>query len=279
VKARLRGSKAITDQLLSSPHNQTACVATIQRWPAAPVKSAAVGESSPSTLRDHIFIEGGYIASHESDAPLSRIDFTPKFLDRTGFRAVRRAFSTILTTSPALADWVLADGGDLAGGGIISPALEKELFRGLDARLRPRCDNLRHGLNADLGSAPEDRAENIRRVSEVAKLMADAGMVVITSFISPDCADRARARAIALQAGAEFVEIFVDAPLAVCEQRDPKGLYQKARAGKLKGFTGIDAPYEPPEDSEIVVRTHEETVAESVDRILALLLPRVRLSQ
>ena len=139
-------------------------------------------------------------------------------------------------------------------------------------------DNLRHGLNANLGFAPEERAENIRRVSEVAKLMADAGTVVITSFISPYRADRTRARAIALQAGAEFVEIFVDAPLAVCEQRDPKGLYEKARAGKLKGFTGIDAPYEPPEDPEIVIRTDVQTRAECVDQILAVLLPRLRLA-
>ena len=139
-------------------------------------------------------------------------------------------------------------------------------------------DNVRHGLNADLGFTPSDRAENIRRVSEVAKLMADAGTVVITSFISPYRADRARARAIVLQAGAEFVEIFVDAPLAVCESRDPKGLYQKARAGEIKGFTGIDAPYESPDDPEIIVRTHEQTAAESVDQILAELLPRLRLS-
>ena len=140
-------------------------------------------------------------------------------------------------------------------------------------------DNLRHGLNANLGFAPEDRAENIRRVGEVAKLMADAGTVVITSFISPYRADRTRARAIALQAGAEFVEVFVDAPLAVCEKRDPKGLYQKARAGTLKGFTGIDAPYESPEDPEIAARTHEQTPEESVAQILAELLPRLRLRE
>jgi adenylylsulfate kinase-like enzyme len=108
--------------------------------------------------------------------------------------------------------------------------------------------------------------------------MADAGTVVITSFISPYRVDRARARATALQAGAEFVEIFVDAPLSVCEERDPKGLYKKARAGVLKGFTGIDAPYEPPDDPEIVVRSHEQTAAESVDQILAALLPRLRLN-
>jgi bifunctional enzyme CysN/CysC len=164
-----------------------------------------------------------------------------------------------------------------AGKSTIARALEKELFQLSMHTYVLDGDNLRHGLNANLGFAPEDRAENIRRVSEVAKLMADAGTVVITSFISPYRNDRARARAIALQAGAEFVEIFVDAPLAVCEQRDPKGLYQKARAGDLKGFTGIDAPYEPPEDPEITVRTDQQSPAESVDAILLELLPRLRL--
>ncbi|MEY2489228.1 MAG: adenylylsulfate kinase [Verrucomicrobiota bacterium] len=138
-------------------------------------------------------------------------------------------------------------------------------------------DNLRHGLNSNLGFAPEDRAENIRRVSEVANLMADAGTVVITSFISPYRIDRRLARQIALQAGAVFVEIFVNAPLAVCEERDPKGLYEKARSGLLKGFTGIDAPYEPPEDPEIVVQTDEQSPEESVVQILDDLLPRLRL--
>lgn len=164
-----------------------------------------------------------------------------------------------------------------AGKSTIARSLETELFRRAMHTYILDGDNLRHGLNANLGFAPEDRAENIRRVSEVAKLMADAGTVVITSFISPYRADRARARAIALQASAEFIEVFVDAPLAICEQRDPKGLYQKARAGELKGFTGIDAPYEAPEDPEIVVRTDEQSPAESVDTILAELLPRLRL--
>jgi bifunctional enzyme CysN/CysC len=165
-----------------------------------------------------------------------------------------------------------------AGKSTIARALENELFRLSMHTYVLDGDNLRHGLNANLGFAPEDRAENIRRVSEVAKLMADAGTVVITSFISPYRADRARARAIALQAGADFVEIFVDAPLAICEQRDPKGLYRKARAGKLKGFTGIDAPYEPPEDPEIVVHTDEQAADDCVAQILAELIPRLRLS-
>jgi bifunctional enzyme CysN/CysC len=164
-----------------------------------------------------------------------------------------------------------------AGKSTIARALEKELFQLSMHTYVLDGDNLRHGLNANLGFAPEDRAENIRRVSEVAKLMADAGTVVITSFISPYRNDRARARAIALQAGAEFVEIFVDAPLSVCEQRDPKGLYQKARSGELKGFTGIDAPYEPPKDPEIAVRTDQQSPAESVAQILTELVPRLRL--
>jgi bifunctional enzyme CysN/CysC len=164
-----------------------------------------------------------------------------------------------------------------AGKSTIAHTLEKELFQRSMHTYVLDGDNLRHGLNSNLGFAPEDRAENIRRVGEVAKLMADAGTVVITSFISPYRVDRRLAREIALQAGAEFVEVFVKAPLAVCEERDPKGLYQKARSGLLKGFTGIDAPYEPPEDPEIVVQTDKQSPQESVGQILEDLLPRLRL--
>ena len=139
-------------------------------------------------------------------------------------------------------------------------------------------DNIRHGLNSNLGFSPEDRVENIRRVSEVAKLMADAGAVAITAFISPYRLDRRRAREIALEAKADFIEIFVDAPLGVCEKRDPKQLYKKARAGQIRDFTGIDAPYEAPEDPEIVVRTSEQSPAESVGAILEQLLPRLRMT-
>jgi bifunctional enzyme CysN/CysC len=107
-------------------------------------------------------------------------------------------------------------------------------------------DNLRHGLNADLGFSAADRAENVRRVGEVARLMADAGLVVLAPVISPYRADRDRVRAAHDAAGLRFVEVFVDTPLELCEQRDPKGLYAKARAGELTGMTGIDDPYEPP---------------------------------
>jgi bifunctional enzyme CysN/CysC len=377
------GTLRVGDQLLFSPHHKTARVATIERWPTTSTESASAGESIGLTLRDHIFIERGHVASHEVDSPIesnrvyAKVFWIGREPSRVGARyrlklvtqnvecevvAVGNVIDAAMLDAgptgraelhanevgevtlqtrarlvldnydriPAMGRFILADASDLVGGGIISGARytastavksdnifwseseitaerralrnqhrgavvwltglsgagKSTIARGLEAELFQLSmhtyvldgDNLRHGLNANLGFAPEDRAENIRRVGEVAKLMADAGTVVITSFISPYRADRARARSIALQAGAEFVEIFVDAPLEICEQRDPKGLYQKARAGKLKGFTGIDAPYEPPEDPEIAVRTDMQSAEESVAQILAELLPRLRLS-
>jgi bifunctional enzyme CysN/CysC len=163
-----------------------------------------------------------------------------------------------------------------AGKSTIARALESELFdRGMHTYVLDG-DNIRHGLNSNLGFSPEDRVENIRRVSEIAKLMADSGTVVITAFISPYRVDRRRAREIALEGSADFIEVHVDAPLSVCESRDPKQLYRKARAGEIRDFTGIDAPYEAPEDAEIVVHTDSQTVAGSVDTILAELVPRLR---
>lgn len=377
------GTLRVGDLLLFSPRHKTARVASIERWPDASVESAVAGESIGITLRDHIFIERGHIASHEMDAPIetNRVRAKVFWMGTEPLRAGARSRLKLVTQNvecevvsignvvdvatlgaaptdgtelhanevgevtlqtraplvldnhervPALGRFVLTDANNLLGGGVISDAfytqskavksdnifwseseitaerrarrnqhrgaviwltglsgagkstiaraLEKELFALSMHTYVLDGDNLRHGLNANLGFAPDDRVENIRRVSEVAKLMADAGIIVVTSFISPYRADRARARAIAMQAGAEFVEIFVDAPLAVCEERDPKGLYKKARAGELKGFTGIDAPYEPPVDPEITVLTDRQTPAESVDLILAELIPRVRLA-
>ena len=122
-------------------------------------------------------------------------------------------------------------------------------------------DNIRHGLNRDLGFTTADRVENIRRVAEVAKLMADAGLIVLVSFISPFRSERLLARE--LMDNGEFIEIFIDTPLAVCEERDPKGLYKKARAGEIKNFTGIDSEYEAPVESELRVDTtlHAPAVA------------------
>ena len=133
-------------------------------------------------------------------------------------------------------------------------------------------DNVRHGLCADLGFSPEDRIENIRRVGQVAKLMNDAGVLVLTAFISPYREDRARVRAL-LPPG-EFLEVFVDCPLEICEQRDPKGLYRKARAGAIPDFTGISAPYEAPTAPELRVATGTQPLADSVRELLAALVAR-----
>jgi adenylyl-sulfate kinase len=153
-----------------------------------------------------------------------------------------------------------------AGKSTIATELERELFAmGLHTYILDG-DNIRHGLSANLGFSPEDRTENIRRVGEVARLLMDAGVLVVTAFISPYRDDRRLARALVDEG--DFVEIYVNAPLAVCEQRDPKGLYKKARAGQIQHFTGISAPYEPPENPEIIVHTDQQSVAESVAQII-----------
>lgn len=130
-------------------------------------------------------------------------------------------------------------------------------------------DHLRHGLNRDLGFSEADRDENIRRAAEVARLFVDAGIIVIAAFISPLRRQREAARA--LFAPGEFLEVFVDAPLAVVEARDPKGLYQKARSGQLPGFTGVSAPYEPPLAAELTLPTHEWPLERCVAQLLAVL--------
>jgi len=130
-------------------------------------------------------------------------------------------------------------------------------------------DNVRHGLNSDLGFAPEDRVENIRRIGEVARLFADAGALVVSAFISPYRKDRDRVRA--LMGPGEFIEVFVDTPLEVCEARDPKGLYKKARSGEMSGLTGLDAPYEPPDEPEIHLKTVNLSVDEAADRVISYL--------
>jgi len=130
-------------------------------------------------------------------------------------------------------------------------------------------DNVRHGLCRDLGFSDDDRKENIRRVGEVANLMADAGLIVLAAFISPFRADREIVRDISPKD--QFVEVFVDAPLTVCCKRDPKGLYAKAIKGEIKQFTGIDSPYEPPINPEITLEAGELSVAESVNKLLAYL--------
>lgn len=129
-------------------------------------------------------------------------------------------------------------------------------------------DNVRHGINKDLGFSLADRQENIRRIGEIARLFVDAGVITLASFISPLRSDREALRALL---GEDFVEIFVDCSLAICEERDPKGLYQLARQGKIPEFTGISSPYERPENPDILLQTHLETLDESVHKVLEYL--------
>lgn len=162
-----------------------------------------------------------------------------------------------------------------SGKSTIARALERELFgRGMQVFVL-EGDNLRHGLNRNLGFSPEDRSENIRRAAEVAKLLADAGVIVIAAFISPYRADRAAAREIARTGGHPFIEVFVNAPLEVCEARDPKHLYQKARAGQIQDFTGISAPYEPPDAPELELRTDRLAPEQCVARAVEVLVKEV----
>uniref|UniRef100_A0A8C5I1R8 Bifunctional 3'-phosphoadenosine 5'-phosphosulfate synthase 2-like n=1 Tax=Gouania willdenowi TaxID=441366 RepID=A0A8C5I1R8_GOUWI len=162
-----------------------------------------------------------------------------------------------------------------AGKTTISFALEEYLMSHAIPSYSLDGDNIRHGLNKNLGFSSEDREENIRRVAEVAKLFADAGLVCVTSFISPFAKDREKAKKIHESSGLQFFEVFVDASLEVCESRDVKGLYKKARAGEIKGFTGIDSDYECPNKPDLVLETGELTVNECLQQVLKLLIKQV----
>jgi len=157
-----------------------------------------------------------------------------------------------------------------SGKSTLAVNLEEALYeRGLHTYILDG-DNIRHGLNKNLGFSPEDRAENIRRIAEVAKLFCDAGIINLTAFISPYRQDRKQARQ--LIGNSDFIEVFVDCPVEVCEQRDPKGAYKKARTGIIKEFTGVSAPYEPPENPEIHLHTDKISVKEGVEVILDYLI-------
>jgi adenylylsulfate kinase len=156
-----------------------------------------------------------------------------------------------------------------SGKSTIAGALEQILTRQGYHTYLLDGDNVRHGLCGDLGFSDADRQENIRRVGEVAKLVADAGLIALAAFISPFCADRDLVREIMPEG--QFVEVFVDASLDVCKDRDPKGLYAKAVRGEIKQFTGIDSPYEPPMNAEVHLRAGEISVAEAVNELLAYL--------
>ena len=156
-----------------------------------------------------------------------------------------------------------------SGKSTVANAVEAKLFSLNKHTFLLDGDNVRHGLNKGLTFSEEDRIENIRRVGEVAKLFVDSGMIVLTAFISPFQKDRQMVRDL-MEVG-EFVEVFIDAPIETCEQRDPKGLYKKARAGEIKNFTGIDSPYEAPESAEVVVKNDGISIEEAADRVITYL--------
>ncbi|MCJ1479582.1 Bifunctional 3'-phosphoadenosine 5'-phosphosulfate synthase 1 [Lambiella insularis] len=158
-----------------------------------------------------------------------------------------------------------------SGKSTIATALEQHLLEHSLSTYRLDGDNIRFGLNNDLGFSPADRTENIRRIAEVAKLFADSCTIAITSFISPYRADRALARKVHEKEGLAFVEVWVDISVEEAERRDPKGLYKKARDGVIKEFTGISAPYEEPEDAELVIRSEKTSVEEAVVMIVGYL--------
>jgi bifunctional enzyme CysN/CysC len=157
-----------------------------------------------------------------------------------------------------------------SGKSTIANAVEKKLARMNRHTFLLDGDNVRHGLNKDLGFTDADRIENIRRVGEVAKLMTDAGLIVITAFISPFRSERQMVRD--MMAPGEFIEVFVDTPLSIAEERDVKGLYAKARSGQLKNFTGIDSPYEAPETPEIHIDTTQMSIDDAAEQIVKQLL-------
>ncbi|NIK69884.1 adenylyl-sulfate kinase [Paenibacillus sp. BK720] len=159
-----------------------------------------------------------------------------------------------------------------SGKSTVAAAIEKELFKQRSRAYILDGDNLRHGINGDLGFGPEERSENIRRIGEIAKLLADAGIITIVAAISPYRQDRDKVRASCTPG--DFIEVYVQCTMRECERRDPKGLYKKTRTGEIKYFTGISAPYEPRLQAELVLKTDERTVADSVSEVIAFIQRR-----
>ncbi|POP51744.1 adenylyl-sulfate kinase [Zhongshania marina] len=161
-----------------------------------------------------------------------------------------------------------------SGKSTVAVALEKALMEKGHLCYRLDGDNIRLGINKNLGFSAEDRTENIRRIGEISKLFVDTGVIVLSSFVSPYRADRDIVRELHDAGDMDFLEIFVDVPLDVAEQRDPKGLYKKARAGEIKNFTGISDPYEAPLNAELVLNSHEQSLEEEVEILLAMMSER-----
>jgi bifunctional enzyme CysN/CysC len=189
------------------------------------------------------------------------------------FEVTKEARARLSAQKPAIM-WFTGLSG--AGKSTIADQLEKKLHALGKHTFVLDGDNVRHGLNRDLGFTEADRVENIRRVAEVAKLFVEAGLITLVSFISPFQAEREMARS--LVAPGEFIEIFVNTPLEACERRDPKGLYKKARRGELQNFTGLDSPYEPPSNPELVLDAFTENAHELADRVIDFMHQRGLLS-
>ena len=186
-------------------------------------------------------------------------------------RMLSRADREKLHNQRSIALWFTGLSG--SGKSTIAIALERRLFeQGYCAQLLDG-DNIRSGINANLTFSEEDRRENIRRIAEVSKLFVQAGIISLNTFISPTIEMRTMARGIIGES--DFIEIYINTPLEVCEKRDVKGLYKKARAGEIKNFTGIDAPYEEPDDPDIEIQTENRQVSECVDELMTLLMPRI----
>ena len=196
-----------------------------------------------------------------------------KYVFQQGYK-ITRSDRALRNSHKPLLIWFTGLSG--SGKSTLANQLELELFKRKISTYTLDGDNVRLGLNKDLGFTQEDRQENIRRISEVANLMIDAGLVVLAAFVSPYKKDRKNIREVVKDIN--FVEVFVDAPLEECERRDVKGLYKKARNGKIENFTGISAPYEAPDDPDVVIRTDKFSVKESVDILLNYLIPKLKSS-
>jgi bifunctional enzyme CysN/CysC len=241
----------------------------------------AIGVANLSTDRPLVFAPyaedrtlGGFILIDKiSNATIAAgmIHFSLRRAQNVHWQAtdISRETHASLKNQKAAVLWLTGLSG--AGKSTIANLVEKRLVRMNRHSFLLDGDNVRHGLNKDLGFTDADRVENIRRVGEVARLMTDAGLIVITAFISPFRAEREMVRQ--MMAPGEFIEVFIDTPLAEAERRDVKGLYAKARSGQLKNFTGIDSPYEPPEDPEIHIDTTGMSAEEAADAIVARLIP------
>ncbi len=223
-----------------------------------------IDENSNDTVAAGVIREGRPLLSGTEN----RRDVTwhPSALDRDErWLAIDQRGATVLLT-----------GLSASGKSTIAVALERRLVDSGQSAYLLDGDNIRHGLSDDLGFTAGDRTEHIRRVGQVARLMADSGTIAVVSLISPLSSDREHLRKAHQQANLPFIEVFVDTPLQECERRDPKGLYARARAGEIKGFTGIDAPYEPPTDAEIRIDTTTTGVREAIEKIIELLRARPR---